>query len=803
MINKAISLFLLAGALGALYTGCTPAEKKGTENNDAGLWRIIGPGGGGATFIPTFSPTDPQRFLIRCDMTGSYLTSNGGSMYKEINLPGGAAGYAFDPADPSILYIGSATLHRSADGGKTWQQLFPSRSEMIKGTYSGDHADYSIIPAKSSLYEPGKGDVKNIRIDPAKNGRLYFSMDDLFFYSEDNGATWKKKHCSSRIDFIYTNGGPAKDEVYIFGATGLTIFKKSSGAFDQKDYPRDMVPAFSFTGGIKKSTGDLVFYTLHHDTTKPIDHEFGYSEVWVSDNRVNTWQKITDTLITNTTSGIKPSFSMLACAEKDADKAYLVTNRYIQKTSTALKYWYGALKTNDAGSSWQWCWKGGGGSGSYGVKDGQDAPNLSDAWVKQAFGGEYIRLIDVGVSPSDGNTAIVTDWYRTMKTMDGGSTWQQIYSRQDTAGGFTSRGLDVTTAYGVHFDPFDPNHIAISYTDIGYHHSFDGGRSWVRSATGVPIEWINTCYWVVFDPKEKNKVWSAWSGMHDFPRGKMTRDPEWKKKARGGICLSTDGGRTWQPSSSGMGPDAPVTCIVLDTTSPPGSRTLYAAVYSKGVFKSTDDGKTWTLKNKGIGKNTCAFELTRTSNGTLFLTVPPTPQHINGQKGREFYSGDVYRSVDGAESWTRLSVTQGNIFPVGMTSDPADPNHLFLACWSDISLSDLIGGDIAKQTGGNQQIPLRGGVFASTDGGDTWRSVFDKKQYVYDVTADPRRKGRFFINTFNGAAYMTDDEGSNWKKLKGYDFHWGQRPVIDIHSEDKIYLTTFGSSVWHGTPTPE
>ena len=42
---------------------------------------------------------------------------------------------------------------------------------------------------------------------------------------------------------------------------------------------------------------------------------------------------------------------------------------------------------------------------------------------------------------------------------------------------FVSRGMDVTTTYGVHVDPFDNNHLTISYTDRGYHHSFDGARS--------------------------------------------------------------------------------------------------------------------------------------------------------------------------------------------------------------------------------------------------------------------------------------------------------------------------------------
>ena len=157
--------------------------------------------------------------------------------------------------------------------------------------------------------------------------------------------------------------------------------------------------------------------------------------------------------------------------------AYLICNRYeVKKNNVGFIYWYGALKTSDSGNSWEWVWKGGGGSGQYAVKDGVGVFNLKDAWAEKAFGGEYIRLMDVGVSPFDGNIAVVTDWYRTMKTIDGGKSWNEINSAEKPDGTFISRGLEVTTAYGVDVDPFDNSHIARSYTDIGNNHSFKGGK---------------------------------------------------------------------------------------------------------------------------------------------------------------------------------------------------------------------------------------------------------------------------------------------------------------------------------------
>jgi len=115
----------------------------------------------------------------------------------------------------------------------------------------------------------------------------------------------------------------------------------------------------------------------------------------------------------------------------------------------------------------------------------------------------------------------------------------------------------------------------------------------------------------------------------------------------------------------------------------------------------------------------------------------------------------------------------------------------------------LVGGAVASATGGNTTLESEGVIFMSEDNGKTWTSIFDKNQYVYDVTVDLYHKGRVYCNTFNRAAYRSDDYGKNWKKLKDYDFHWGQRAIVDRNNPEKVFLTTFGSSVWHGTPKVE
>jgi len=104
--------------------------------------------------------------------------------------------------------------------------------------------------------------------------------------------------------------------------------------------------------------------------------------------------------------------------------------------------------------------------------------------------------------------------------------------------------MDVTTAYGVHFDPFNRQRLFITYTDIGLFRSEDGGESWVSATVGVPRPWVNTTCWVEFDPAVEGRMWAAMSGTHDLPRPKM-----WRQRGvatyNGGVYVSDDGGCTW------------------------------------------------------------------------------------------------------------------------------------------------------------------------------------------------------------------------------------------------------------------
>jgi photosystem II stability/assembly factor-like uncharacterized protein len=120
--------------------------------------------------------------------------------------------------------------------------------------------------------------------------------------------------------------------------------------------------------------------------------------------------------------------------------------------------------------------------------------------------------------------------------------------------------------------------------------------------------------------------------------------------------------------------------------------------------------------------------------------------------------------------------------PNGLALDPRDNRRMYLAAWGQ----ERAGVD----TGG--------GVFLSTDGGQSWKPVFSQSQHVYDVTIDPRAPDTLYICGFDAAAYRSTDAGLHWSRIKGYNFKWGHRVIVDPNDASMIYITTYGGSVWHG-----
>lgn len=742
--------FLLVASIAAAAQTPGPAARLDS-------WRILGPGGGGTTIDPTISPLDPNLVVEFSDMTGGYITRDGGLSWRMFNLRTGISAFAFDPRIPGRIYAGGSALWRSDDSGQSWRMLFPNPASKTVEHQNGDHGDYSLTSDDKS-YAAGSA-IRQIAVDPGHSNVVHIAVSDprspgtVLLLSKDSGASFhrEREFTSDRIPLL----DYSENSSLAIGTEGA-YFDESKSAMAIGAAGKKIAYA---------SAGRAQGKTIVYATTKD-------GELYVSEDRGRSWELRTPAL--GQQAG---KFGAVATSSGNGRVAF-VGFRDLRVGETLEDVYNGIAKTVDAGQNWTIVFR----------ESTHAAANFDASWIEEravAAGTDGSKSIyfdpprSLGVAPGNPDICYATSFFRTYRTLDGGKTWAQVNSMRTRDGRWTTRGVDVTTDYGVQFDPFDLNHIFIDYTDIGAFASPDGGKSWESATNGVPDAWRNTTYWLAFDPEVKGLIWGAFSGKHDLPRTKMLRRGNFLSTAKGGIGVSTDGGRSWTPSNTGQGETA-FTHILLDPASPVGSRTLYACAFGVGVYKSTDNGKSWQLKNNGVLQaEPHAWRLVLGNDGTLYLIVARSNE---GEKQDTGGDGALYKSTDGAEHWTSMQLPGGVNGPSGLVLDPRDNRRIYLAAWGRQS----------------PDVDTGGGVYLSTDGGQSWKSAFTEAQHIYDVTIDPKAPDILYICGFDAGAYRSTDAGLHWTRIRGFNFKWGHRVIVDPKDSSMIYITTYGGSVWHG-----
>jgi hypothetical protein len=184
-------------------------------------WEVIGPGGGGSQFYPSVSPHDAKRVLVACDMTGSYLTEDGGTRWRMFNLGGTTRFFEWDPNNANVIYAGSNGLYRSADRGKSWNLLFPAAGQVTRVEAIDDSAFEARIVGGSQAPP-----ITALAIDPGRSETLYAAFGRTLRVSEDTGATWRtEREFPDAVRHMWA----AKDLLYVTSDRSLDIREKGVG----------------------------------------------------------------------------------------------------------------------------------------------------------------------------------------------------------------------------------------------------------------------------------------------------------------------------------------------------------------------------------------------------------------------------------------------------------------------------------------------------------------------------------------------------------------------------------------------
>ena len=393
------------------------------------------------------------------------------------------------------------------------------------------------------------------------------------------------------------------------------------------------------------------------------------------------------------------------------------------------------------------------------------------------------------------------------RTRDGGTTWTPLFDRQ------LALGIGEPTGVAI-----DPNNTDVIYAGTsqrvmlgtgntgifgqpdssqGLFKSTDGGNSWIQLGSGFPAG--NTGNAINLVGVDINVIIVDPANSQNLYLGTAS-----------GVRISVDGGQNW---SSGAGAAGDTRALVLDTSSPVGSRILYAGIAALGAFRSNDGGRNWTQILSG-STPAVATAVGPAPNGfgkVIIAIAPPTsPPNaagvqvlyvtLQGTGGAPDPIG-MFISTDQGGIWSQQAATgmptntQGG-YSFHMAVDPASPGDGA----NDIIYFGVVGQTKSTNSGGSfspanalhadthtwafvpQPSPAPsivfcgndGGIDKSTNGGGAWTSLNSgglQTGLFFNIDVKPDATGSVVVGSAqdNGLQTTAGIASPTWNSAQGGD----------------------------------
>ena len=326
--------------------------------------------------------------------------------------------------------------------------------------------------------------------------------------------------------------------------------------------------------------------------------------------------------------------------------------------------------------------------------------------------------------------------------------------------------------------------------------------------------------------------------------------------AGGGVWKTEDGGRAWENISDGFFGGS-IGSIAVSTNDPNvmyvggGESTVRGNVSSGyGVWKTENAGKTWTQSGLKKSRHIPRIIIHPRDHNIVFAAVLGNIYKPTQERG-------IYKSTDGGKTWANKLFVNENAGVVDLIMDPTNPRILYATTWNlrRTSYSLSSGGDgsalwkstdsgeswkeISKNEGfpegiiGNMGVTVSpvnndivwviveskddGGVYKSTDGGETWNNINSERKlrqrawYYSRIYADPQDENVVYV--LNVRYHKSTDGGKTYSTYNAPhgDHHdlWiaPENPKRMIMGDDGgAQITYDGGDTWstyHNQPTAQ
>jgi len=233
----------------------------------------------------------------------------------------------------------------------------------------------------------------------------------------------------------------------------------------------------------------------------------------------------------------------------------------------------------------------------------------------------------------------------------------------------------------------------------------------------------------------------------------------------GGLWKTTDYGQNWRPISDGFFATGSIGAIAVAESDPDivyvatGSDGLRSnVIIGKGVYKSTDAGQTWAhigLENTG---NSGAVLIHPENPDLAYVAAIGNPFAPNPERG-------VYRTQDGGSSWELVLHVSDKTGAVDLEFAPDDPRRVYATMWeAERKPWTILSGG------------MEGGVFRSTNGGDSWQQLTDGLptglRGKADLAVSAGDPDRVYVlieaPEDQGGVYRSDDRGDSWSQVTDF-----------------------------------
>ncbi len=279
----------------------------------------------------------------------------------------------------------------------------------------------------------------------------------------------------------------------------------------------------------------------------------------------------------------------------------------------------------------------------------------------------------------------------------------------------------------------------------------------------------------------------------------------------GGVWKSIDYGNSWTPIFD-KEPTSSIGAIAVSVSDP---NVIYVGTGESnirpdqstgmGMYKSIDAGKTWSFIGLRNTQDIAMFAVDPNNPNRVFVAALGHVYAPNKERG-------IFRSLDGGKTWKKVLYINEYTSGDDIEMDPVNPNVLYATMWQQQQAPWENG-----QFGGTD-----GGIFKSTDGGNTWHKLSKGLPAVQQalLRIAPSDPNILYASVSSGPGapdgkvgiYRSNDAGASWFKVTNDSrpaerIGGGDLPVlaIDPKNPDVVYSdtpvlwkSTDGGKTWFG-----